>query len=170
MYLLSQPRDGTQVSLTAVILYYLSHQESRWILEWVAYPFFRGSSWPRNWTGVPCIAGRFFTSWATRKVPMENVCLTNHQTENSALEITNIDLSFIWVHVKILFNNFCRIFYTSYILCISRLPQIYFSKYKNKGHCYYWWYVIIIIFNWQGHYYFLFWNIVSCFIKYSSSK
>ena len=24
------------------------------------------SSWPRNWTGVFCIAGRFFTSWATK--------------------------------------------------------------------------------------------------------
>ena len=27
----------------------------------------RGSSWPRNWTGVSCIAGGFFTSWATRE-------------------------------------------------------------------------------------------------------
>ena len=35
--------------------------------EWVAYPFSRGSSWPRNRTGVSCIAGRFFTSWATRE-------------------------------------------------------------------------------------------------------
>ena len=37
------------------------------ILEWVAIPFSRGSSWPRNQTGVSCIAGRFFTSWVTRK-------------------------------------------------------------------------------------------------------
>ena len=37
------------------------------ILEWVAYPFSRGFSWPRNWTGVSCIAGRFFTSWAIRE-------------------------------------------------------------------------------------------------------
>ena len=36
------------------------------ILEWVAYPFSRGSSWPRNWTGVSCIAGGFFTNWAIR--------------------------------------------------------------------------------------------------------
>ena len=36
------------------------------ILEWVAIPFSRGSSWPRDWTRVSCIAGRFFTSWATR--------------------------------------------------------------------------------------------------------
>ena len=37
------------------------------ILEWVAMPFSRGSSWPRDWTWVSCIAGRFFTVWATEK-------------------------------------------------------------------------------------------------------
>ena len=49
------------------ILFQLSHQERPRILEWVAYPFSRGSSLPRNWTGVSCIVGRFFTSWATRE-------------------------------------------------------------------------------------------------------
>ena len=34
------------------------------MLEWVAIPFFR-SSWPRNGSGVCCIAGRFLTIWAT---------------------------------------------------------------------------------------------------------
>ena len=33
------------------------------ILEWVAMPFSRGSSWPRDQTQVPRIAGRFFTIW-----------------------------------------------------------------------------------------------------------
>ena len=37
------------------------------ILEWVAFPFSRGSSWPRNWTRVSCMAGRFFTNWAIRE-------------------------------------------------------------------------------------------------------
>ena len=37
------------------------------ILEWVAIPFSRGSSWPRDQTWVSCIAGRFFTIWATRE-------------------------------------------------------------------------------------------------------
>ena len=37
------------------------------ILEWVAIPFFRGSSQPRDQTQVSCTAGRFFTSWATVK-------------------------------------------------------------------------------------------------------
>ena len=36
------------------------------ILEWVAISFSRGSFRPRNWTRVSCIAGRFFTVWATR--------------------------------------------------------------------------------------------------------
>ena len=35
--------------------------------EWVAFPFSRGSSQPRDQTQVCHIAGRFFTSWATRK-------------------------------------------------------------------------------------------------------
>ena len=38
------------------------------ILEWVAIPFSRGSSQPRDWIQVSCTAGRFFTSWATREV------------------------------------------------------------------------------------------------------
>ena len=38
------------------------------ILEWVAIPFFRGSSWPRDLSRVFHIAGRFFTIWATREV------------------------------------------------------------------------------------------------------
>ena len=46
------------------ILYQLSHLGSPRILEWVAYPFSSGCSWPRNWTRVSCIAGRFFTNWA----------------------------------------------------------------------------------------------------------
>ena len=51
------------------VLYQLSHQESP-ILEWLAYPFSSGSFWPRNWTEVSCIAGVFFTSWATREAHM----------------------------------------------------------------------------------------------------
>ena len=34
------------------------------ILEWVAFPFSRGSSQPRDQTQVSHIAARFFTSWA----------------------------------------------------------------------------------------------------------
>jgi len=37
------------------------------ILEWVAFPFSKASSQPRDWTQVSCIAGGFFTSWATKE-------------------------------------------------------------------------------------------------------
>ena len=37
------------------------------ILEWVAIPFSRGSSRPRDQTHVSCIAGRCFTIWAIRE-------------------------------------------------------------------------------------------------------
>ena len=37
------------------------------ILEWVALPFSKGSSRPRDRTPVFCITGRFFTVWAIRK-------------------------------------------------------------------------------------------------------
>ena len=49
------------------ILYQLSHQGSPRILEWIAYPFSRGSSQPRNPTGVSCTAGGFFTNCVIRE-------------------------------------------------------------------------------------------------------
>ena len=61
------PTQGSNPGLPhyRCILYHLSHQGNPVILEWVAYPFSSRSSQPRNWTGAFCIAGRFFTSWAT---------------------------------------------------------------------------------------------------------
>ena len=38
-----------------------------WILEWVAFPFSRGSFQPRDRIQVSHIAGGFFTSWGTRE-------------------------------------------------------------------------------------------------------
>ena len=37
------------------------------ILEWVAIPFSRGDSQPRDPAQVCHTAGKFFTSWATRE-------------------------------------------------------------------------------------------------------
>ena len=51
-------------------------QPTRFLYPWnspdkntplAAIPFSRGSSWPRDWTWVCYITGRFFTNWATRK-------------------------------------------------------------------------------------------------------
>ena len=37
------------------------------IQEWVAISFSKGSSPRRGWTWVSCVAGGFFTNWATRE-------------------------------------------------------------------------------------------------------
>ena len=39
------------------------------VLEWIAISFSRGSCWPRNWTWLSRVAGRWFTIWATRDPP-----------------------------------------------------------------------------------------------------
>ena len=50
-----------------LILYQLSCQGSPRILDWIACQFSSGSSWPGIGTRVSCIAGGFFTNWATRE-------------------------------------------------------------------------------------------------------
>ena len=45
------------------------------ILDWVAFPFSRASSQPRNRAQVSHIASRFFTSWATREACFWTVVL-----------------------------------------------------------------------------------------------
>ena len=54
------------------VLYCLNHQGSPQILQWVAYTFSKGFSWPRNWTRVFCIAGGFFTAELPGKPTMWN--------------------------------------------------------------------------------------------------
>ena len=65
----SQPREdlGPNLLHCRWLLYHLSHQGSPRISKWVAYAFSRRSSQLRNQTRVSCIAGKFFTSWATRE-------------------------------------------------------------------------------------------------------
>ena len=52
------------------------------ILEWVAMPFSRGSSQPRDGNRVPHIEGRFFTIWAARcqkwVVSSQVACVSHH--------------------------------------------------------------------------------------------
>ena len=67
------------------------------ILEWVAMPSSRGSSWPRNPTGVSCTADRFFTSWATREAPYG--WDTSKRSRKLNLLIFN-PISFIHTHTR----------------------------------------------------------------------
>ena len=84
------------------ILYQLSHQGSPRILEWVAYPFSRGTSWLRNRTGVSCIAARFFTNWAMRK-PSYIVKGRPHISRDDDSHILPFIYSFICPSIRPLF-------------------------------------------------------------------
>ena len=52
------------------------------ILEWVAIPFSRGSSQPRDRTQDSCIAGGFLTSWAIREAPRGKDMVPFHRPRN----------------------------------------------------------------------------------------
>ena len=69
------------------------------ILEWVAISFPRGSSQPRDWTWVTCIAGRFFAVWATREAPTDtwkdlDKAWNNHAGEEAKQQLVQT----MWLH------------------------------------------------------------------------
>ena len=83
------------------ILYQHSHQGSPRILEWVAYPFSRGSSWPRNWTGVFYIAGRFFYQLS--------YCISIVNCIRNNLLPVIVESTKVWMDVLALETNLSRI-------------------------------------------------------------
>ena len=65
------------------------------ILEWVAIPFSRGSSQPRDWTQVSCIADRFFTSWTTKEAHVYvHVCV--------CMSVCSVVSDCLWPHARLL--------------------------------------------------------------------
>ena len=65
------------------------------VLDWVAICFSRGSSRPRNWTWVSCIAGRFFTDWA----PREAIVQSNYSVKYCKQVNLNFSLPKSWVSI-----------------------------------------------------------------------
>ena len=59
------------------------------ILEWVAFPFSRGSSQPRDRTQVSGIAGGFFAGWATRKARCPRMCTNNQHISTLPVKPNN---------------------------------------------------------------------------------
>ena len=59
------------------------------ILEWVAIPFSRGFSWPRNWTNVSYVSCTgFFASWATRESSNQKAIQFNLPSSHSLYQTT----------------------------------------------------------------------------------
>ena len=86
------------------ILYQLSYKGSSRILEWVTYPFSSRFSQPRNWTGVPCIAGGFFSNWAIREAWYICICHIKNMWYMSWVELIWVEFSrsvvsdSLWTH------------------------------------------------------------------------
>ena len=55
------------------------------ILEWVAVPFSRGSSQPRDQTQVSHIAGGYFTNWATREAQTQYSVQFSHSVVSDSM-------------------------------------------------------------------------------------
>ena len=66
------------------------------ILEWVAFPFSRGSSQPRDQTQASHIAGGFFTSWATRGAKPSVIFLTLRAGVPNLQDLMPDDLRWSW--------------------------------------------------------------------------
>ena len=69
--------DNSSHEVARVLEFQLQHQSFQWTprTDLLSLPFSRGSSQPRNRTGVSCVAGRFFTNWAMRVALLEVRCL-----------------------------------------------------------------------------------------------
>ena len=70
------------------------------ILEWVAIPFSRGSSQPKNRTQVSCMTSRFFTIWATREALCVSWVISKARNKSSQMERWYLPSKQAW-HVEV---------------------------------------------------------------------
>ena len=133
------------------------------VLERVAIPFSRGSSQPRDWTLISCIAGRFFTVWVTSSwhftqnwachpstSPLPLVAtsmLPVNEPESLALissvqsprgVITTIQSTVnlhYSSHLPVFYSCHCRlsVFLTWHIIALVGLPAIFLPVYSQRN-------------------------------------
>ena len=124
------------------------------ILEWVAMPFSRWFSWPRDWTCISCIAGIVFALWATREALLSNKSYPfivwalqyngGHARHKLAVgwccELCDLEQVILPVgvspfvrFVKVLWVNACKLFGS--VPGIHKSQELYFYLYaKNQGY------------------------------------
>ena len=84
------------------------------ILEWVAFPLSRGFSLTRDRTQVSHNAGRFFTSWPTRKA------------------LSSLTLELIWVcHIMLMHSFQSQFCHSSFFFFFLDLYWFYKSQHKS---------------------------------------
>ena len=97
------------------------------VLEWVTISFSRGSSQPRDWTWVSRIAGRFFTSWATREARLVPCSFFVHFLLYKAKNLIS-DLFFVVVYIS--YCNRVDLQYCVSFRCIAEWFKLYICIYS----------------------------------------
>ena len=77
------------------------------VLEWIAFSFSSGSSWPRDWTRVSHIVDRRFTVWATREVCVWHT-ISAECCQGSCCRMYQNFISFLWL--PHLLTSCCRMY------------------------------------------------------------
>ena len=127
------------------------------ILEWVAIPFSRGSSHPKDWTQVSRIAGGFFTSWATRKLSILVIIFV-------VFFLFFIFCGFFWLFGWLvgigMEIGFCFFFlYIFFIFCFIFRACIFFRK-----HFWYWGAFYGMSWYWQYFFFLMIHKIMMLFM------
>ena len=105
------------------------------ILEWVAIPVPRGSSWPSDRTQASCTVGRFFTAWAPREALEQSSLFCFYNGNNYAFRTSML---LLWrENNEIFFNSKCqrthaRIYFKLYLLLKLITSKIYGSNPEFK--------------------------------------
>ena len=117
------------------------------ILEWVAIPFSRGSSRSRYRTQVSCIAGRFFTIWATREAhvgtpPNSLNCVLNRALQSHLVQafiskkLIQPKPRSLWVNhheewrTQVVFGWLCRIL----VKCLATVILVFWTIFNLNSY------------------------------------
>ena len=103
------------------------------ILEWIAMPFSRRSSRPRNWTGicrVSCLAGGFFTAEPPGKPQKYHTNNKSHGVSSGPLRAIELVVQTLWVSVL------SPIKALKYLLVIRLFPRFVVQHDCYRGSCF----------------------------------
>ena len=98
------------------------------ILEWVAIPFSRGSSWPKDRTQVSCIADRGFNLWATREV--RNYMYVYFKSNSSKVHLHFTYKKTGGTEIQLFINLFPKFFFIINIFLLQALA--YTALYRDN--------------------------------------
>ena len=103
------------------------------VLEWIAISLSKGSSQPRNWTRVSCIAGRRFTVW----IPLKDNWLPKLKILMVFCGIYNIEVKFVAIIAKSIGEETEYPGQNTGVGSLSLLQEIFSTQELNPGllHC-----------------------------------